>query len=112
MAQPEPASQDALARLLAEQSTHYDELAPAYRDGALDLPGADELEQAVHDLALPGDLLELACGPGVWTPILLRHARTITAVDSSPRMLALARNQVGADVERVLTLAPGTGHLA
>jgi hypothetical protein len=30
-------------------------------------------------------VLELACGPGVWTGHLLRHASEVTAVDASPR---------------------------
>ncbi|HSO53096.1 MAG TPA: class I SAM-dependent methyltransferase [Actinomycetes bacterium] len=32
-------------------------------------------------------MLELACGPGVWTGQLLRHASDVTAVDASPEML-------------------------
>jgi SAM-dependent methyltransferase len=42
-------------------------------------------------------VLELACGPGTWTPQLLRHAATVTAVDAAPEMLAEARGRVGAD---------------
>ncbi|HEX6820199.1 MAG TPA: class I SAM-dependent methyltransferase [Ktedonobacterales bacterium] len=36
-----------------------------------------------------GDVLELACGTGLWTQHLARSARSVTAVDSSPEMLAL-----------------------
>ena len=42
-------------------------------------------------------MLELACGPGVWTPQLLRHASSVTAVDAAPEMLAIARQRVGED---------------
>ncbi|SFE16013.1 Methyltransferase domain-containing protein [Actinopolyspora alba] len=38
-------------------------------------------------------MLELACGPGTWTPELARHASTLTAVDSSPEMLRVARER-------------------
>ena len=38
----------------------------------------------------PGErVLELACGPGVWTGHLLRHASEVTAVDTSPEMLLI-----------------------
>jgi len=40
-------------------------------------------------------VLELACGPGMWTEILLRHATSVTAVDGAPEMLARARARVG-----------------
>ncbi|HET9900250.1 MAG TPA: class I SAM-dependent methyltransferase [Actinomycetes bacterium] len=35
-------------------------------------------------------MLELACGPGTWTPQLLDHAATVTAVDASREMIAIA----------------------
>ena len=31
-----------------------------------------------------GEVLELACGPGSWTPELLTHADKLTAVDDPP----------------------------
>jgi demethylmenaquinone methyltransferase/2-methoxy-6-polyprenyl-1,4-benzoquinol methylase len=46
-------------------------------------------------------VLELACGPGTWTPQLLRRASSVTAVDAAPEMLALARARVDADHKRV-----------
>jgi demethylmenaquinone methyltransferase/2-methoxy-6-polyprenyl-1,4-benzoquinol methylase len=39
-------------------------------------------------------VLELACGPGTWTPLLARHADSLTAVDAAPEMLALAASEV------------------
>ncbi len=53
------------------------------------------MDRAVDELAPTGDVLELACGPGTWTAQLLRHARSLTAVDGAPEMLALARERVG-----------------
>jgi trans-aconitate methyltransferase len=44
-----------------------------------------------------GDVLELACGPGSWTPRLLQDATSVTAVDAAPEMLAIARKTVGDD---------------
>jgi demethylmenaquinone methyltransferase/2-methoxy-6-polyprenyl-1,4-benzoquinol methylase len=40
-------------------------------------------------------VLELACGPGTWIPHLLRHATSLTAVDASPEMLAIAAARFG-----------------
>jgi trans-aconitate methyltransferase len=42
-----------------------------------------------------GSVLELACGPGVWTGQLLRYATDVTAVDASPEMLAIAAARFG-----------------
>ena len=83
--------------LLTEQVAYYRALAPEYLDGLHDLPGFAELEAALDRFAAAGDVLELACGPGTWTPRLLRFAATVTAVDASPEMLAIARQRVGHD---------------
>ena len=88
---------DDLGRLLAEQVAYYRALAPEYLDGGLDLPGALEIEAALDGFAPAGDVLELACGPGTWTPRLLQDATTVTAVDAAPEMLAMARKRVGDD---------------
>jgi SAM-dependent methyltransferase len=88
---------DDLATLLAEQVAYYRALAPEYLDGALDLPGGEDLVAALDAFAPRGDVLELACGPGSWTPRLVRYAASVTAVDASPEMLTLAREQVGDD---------------
>jgi demethylmenaquinone methyltransferase/2-methoxy-6-polyprenyl-1,4-benzoquinol methylase len=42
-------------------------------------------------------VLELACGPGLWTESLHRSAASVTAVDAAPEMLARARKRVGPD---------------
>jgi SAM-dependent methyltransferase len=85
---------DGLAPLVAEQIAYYRALAPEYLAGVLDMPGADEVEAALDRFAPTGDVLELACGPGPWTARLVRDARTVTAVDAAPEMLALARSRV------------------
>ena len=73
---------------------YYRAIAPDYGAGALDLPGGEELERALEDFHVAGDVLELACGPGTWTPQLLLHAESLTAVDASPEMLQLAETTV------------------
>ena len=91
-----------LGRLLDEQVTYYRSLAADYLNQGLDLPGGDELTEALEAFQPAGSVLELACGPGVWTPRLLRHATDVTAVDASPEMLAIAAARVGDDRVRFI----------
>jgi SAM-dependent methyltransferase len=86
-----------LEQLLGEQIAYYRARAPQYLGEALDILRGSDIEAAVDRFAPVGDVLELACGPGTWTPRLLESAATVTAVDSSPEMLAIARQQVGDD---------------
>ncbi len=39
------------------------------------------------------DLLEVGCGPGVWTDIMLQHAKKVTLFDISEEMLKVAKNK-------------------
>jgi demethylmenaquinone methyltransferase/2-methoxy-6-polyprenyl-1,4-benzoquinol methylase len=89
----------ALGHILDEQLAYYRSLAPDYLDQVLDLPGGDEVAEAIAAFQPRGSVLELACGPGVWTGQLLRHATDVTAVDASPEMLAIAAARV--DSQRV-----------
>jgi len=83
-----------LDRLLGEQLAYYRALAADYLDQGLDLPGGDELTEALEAFQPQGSVLELACGPGVWTGKLLRYAADVTAVDGSLEMLAIAAAHV------------------
>ena len=90
------------SHLLDEQIAYYRALAPDYLDQGLDLPGGDELTEALDAFRPAGSVLELACGPGVWTGQLLRYATDVTAVDASPEMLALAAARIGSDRVRFI----------
>jgi demethylmenaquinone methyltransferase/2-methoxy-6-polyprenyl-1,4-benzoquinol methylase len=90
-----------LERLLDEQLAYYRARAPEYVETAFPDLGAETLEvarrefvQALDEFAPAGDVLELACGPGTWTPQLLAHAGSLTAIDGSPEMLRLAASKV------------------
>ena len=85
--------------LLNEQIAYYRALSADYLDQGLDLPGARELTEALDAFQPAGRVLELACGPGVWTRQLLQYATDVTAVDASPEMLAIAAARI--DSERV-----------
>lgn len=82
---------------LAEQLAYYQAIANEYEDHGLDVPGQDELLAAIDSFRPTGDVLELACGPGIWTERLLRSAATVTAVDGAPEMLGRAKARVGSD---------------
>jgi len=81
--------------LLAEQVAYYRAIAPEYEDHVIPGPGEDELIAALEAFRPTGDVLELACGPGAWTERLVRHARSVTAVDAAPEMVARAKARVG-----------------
>jgi len=78
--------------LLAEQIAYYRAAAAEY---SVDEAAARDLAAALDEHGPSGDVLELACGPGVWTQRLLRRAANVTAVDAAPEMLARARTRVG-----------------
>ena len=104
------------AGTLEEMATYYRARAAEYdewfyRQGRFDrgpeangrwFAEAEEVFAALDALAPDGDVLELAPGTGIWTARLLRHARTITAIDASPEMIAINRAKVASDRVRYL----------
>lgn len=56
---------------------------------------AGVVAEALAGFAPTGHVLELACGTGLWTQHLARYAASITAVDSSPEVIEINRQQVG-----------------
>jgi SAM-dependent methyltransferase len=54
-----------------------------------------ELERVLERFDPRGDVLELACGTGLWTRHLVNHADTLTAVDGAPEVLTINRARVG-----------------
>jgi SAM-dependent methyltransferase len=88
-----------LDALLAEQIAYYRARAAEYDELYAGRAGWDAL---IAPLPIGGDVLELACGTGRWTPLLAARARSVTAVDAAPEMIAIARERVtGLPVEFV-----------
>jgi ubiquinone/menaquinone biosynthesis C-methylase UbiE len=94
--------------VLAEQSCYYRARAGEYEDwwfrrGRYDR-GAEAnarwfadvtaVQEAVERFAPAGDILELACGTGLWTERLAPHAASLTAIDGSPEMLERCQARV------------------
>ena len=80
---------------LDEQIGYYRAIAEEYETHTIDAPGQQDLLDAFDQFNIGGDLLELACGPGQWTERLLESSDSITAVDTSPEMIARASRRVG-----------------
>lgn len=97
------------SELLSEQRSYYQARAPEYdawwqRRGRYDRGAAANdrwfaevavLERALERFGPQGDILELACGTGLWTRILFNRAHRLTAVDASSEMIARARGRLG-----------------
>jgi trans-aconitate methyltransferase len=85
--------------ILHEQIAYYRARAQEYdetTEGTEDLKGA--FARARDHLQQKGpfeQVLELACGTGTWTRILLPIGRDITAIDAAPEMLAIAQQKLG-----------------
>ncbi|MFJ9214019.1 class I SAM-dependent methyltransferase [Streptomyces sp. NPDC102264] len=88
--------------LLAEQMAYYKAGADEYDRPYAEYEDLRQLLAAVDDLPIAGDVLELACGTGQWTPRLAARARSVTAVDASPEVLALARARTASPTVRFL----------
>jgi 2-polyprenyl-3-methyl-5-hydroxy-6-metoxy-1,4-benzoquinol methylase len=52
------------------------------------------VQSALEAFHATGDILELACGTGIWTHRLVQHAASVTAIDSAPETLSINRDSV------------------
>jgi ubiquinone/menaquinone biosynthesis C-methylase UbiE len=55
---------------------------------------ADTVRVALRALAPVGDVLELACGTGIWTEELVKIGQHVTALDASAEVLAINRSKL------------------
>ena len=51
----------------------------------------EQVRSALKNSIFDDEVLELACGTGLWTALLARTNRTITAVDASPEAIAISQ---------------------
>jgi ubiquinone/menaquinone biosynthesis C-methylase UbiE len=79
--------------ILAEQIAYYDARAAEYDELLVRVfdPEWQDLVDALLAAHFTGDVLELACGTGVWTEPVARTATHVTAIDASPAMIAANR---------------------
>jgi 2-polyprenyl-3-methyl-5-hydroxy-6-metoxy-1,4-benzoquinol methylase len=98
-AQEDAGTGRSLDMLLAEQLAYYRARAAEYDELYADRADWDAL---IAPLPIGGDVLELACGTGRWTPLLAARSLSVTAMDAAPEMLAIARERAaGSAVEFV-----------
>lgn len=82
--------------VLAEQIAYYRAGAGQYDRPYAQVAQLRRLLGLLDELPVDGDVLELACGTGQWTRLLAGRARSVTAVDASAEVLALARRRAAA----------------
>ncbi len=82
--------------VVADQIDYYQRRAGEYDVTAYgDVAAARaRIARLVAELRPGGNLLEIACGTGLWTEALARSAETVKAVDAAPEAVAIARDRV------------------
>jgi len=84
--------------LLAEQVAYYRRRAGEYDATAYGDPDAARarITRVVAALRPAGNVLEIACGTGMWTGALAAAATAVTAIDAAPEAVDIARSRVTA----------------
>jgi demethylmenaquinone methyltransferase/2-methoxy-6-polyprenyl-1,4-benzoquinol methylase len=93
--------QEKLIRYYRERAPEYDEW--FLRQGRYDrgedhrrrwFGEVDEVREELRALEPYGDVLEYACGTGIWTEELVKYADHITAIDTAREAIALNRDRL------------------
>ena len=79
--------------VLADQVRYYRRRAGEYDETAYgDLtPARERIDRLVALMHPTGKVLEIACGTGMWTGAIARVAGTVTAIDTAPEAIDIAR---------------------
>jgi 2-polyprenyl-3-methyl-5-hydroxy-6-metoxy-1,4-benzoquinol methylase len=82
--------------VLAQQVSYYRKRAAEYDVTAYgDVTAARvRINRLVTQLQPTGEVLEIACGTGIWTAALAHWASAVTAIDAAPEAIAVARERV------------------
>lgn len=97
-------------RLIDEQIAYYRARAPEYDEWFLRKGRYDRgpehraawfgemgtIEEVLRSTVPFGDIVELACGTGLWTRVLAERAARVLAVDASPEAIAINRERLQA----------------
>lgn len=83
---------------LAAQVNYYRRRAAEYDETAYGDPAVAgaRIGRLVDELAPSGDVLEIACGTGMWTGALAAVASTVMAIDAAEEAIEIARARVRA----------------
>ena len=100
--------------ILADQVDYYRRRAGEYDATAYgDLVTArTRITRLVTEMDPTGNVLEIACGTGLWTQALAASADTVTAIDVAPEVIEIAHDRVRSanvvfEVADVFSWAPG-----
>ena len=101
--------------VVTEQVDYYRRRAGEYDETAYgDIAAArTRIGRLVTEMRPSGQVLEIACGTGLWTEALAGWASQVTAIDAAPEAVAIARNRIRAanvsfEVADVFSWQPGT----
>jgi demethylmenaquinone methyltransferase/2-methoxy-6-polyprenyl-1,4-benzoquinol methylase len=86
---------------LDEQVQYYRARAPEYDETSYGVVTGERasVPAIVDRFNISGDVLEIACGTGIWTAELVRYGDSLTVLDSSPEVLTIAADRLsGNDV--------------
>lgn len=83
---------DSLRRYYEARAPEYEEI--YLRDDPVRQQEEGQIVSAMKKLFINRRILEIACGTGYWTRALFETARSIVAVDTSQKMLELARKNL------------------
>lgn len=85
-----------MQNILTDQINYYRARADEYDES---ISSGQEIFDAGKSLLLKlgkfNQILELACGTGVWTETLLKMGNHVTAIDAAPEMLKIAKEKCG-----------------
>ena len=84
-------------RILEEQIAFYRARAPEYDQSWATLQELETVKQSLRTMGPFADVIELACGRGLWTRELVGIGASVTAIDASPEMIDLNRKSVASD---------------
>jgi len=82
--------------ILSEQINYYRARAPEYDASLRSITTFGQIDQVLLSLGHFEQVLELACGTGIWTKKLVAISHQLTALDAAPEMLAINQQAVTA----------------
>ncbi len=84
-------------RIFDEQTGFYRARASEYDQSLATRDQLETVKQSLRTMGPFDDIVELACGTGLWTQELVNIGRTVMAIDASPEMIEISRRRVAND---------------
>jgi demethylmenaquinone methyltransferase/2-methoxy-6-polyprenyl-1,4-benzoquinol methylase len=84
-------------KILQEQIAFYRARAHEYDQSLATRDQLESVKQSLRKIGPFTDIIELACGTGLWTSELVSIGQAVTAIDASPEMVEINRRRVADD---------------